>query len=325
VDLYSPSLDQAFNDAKIKINKKIRNSEFSLGVTLVEAGKTASLVTGTATKLTQSVLALKRGQIDKAFRIWGGRPPPRHVQRKLRNRVLYPRHYGDTVLNVHMELSYGWRPLLGDVFNAANAAALLSHERNDDIIIHAGSESKDTYFNQVSGNEYYRGYPLPWTRSNDWRWKAKCHLAYRIRVNESRPSSILGLDNPAFVAWESLPGSFVADWFVPIGEWLQNRTIPTGVHLADSCRSNVVTCSGQDSFDGCTTANSRGYTRVFGAFTNVKLQRFERTSVTDHSVDRPRSKDLSDMMNVGKTLTSIALLRNTLSRIFNEPPKKRKF
>ena len=35
---------------------------------------------------------------------------------------------------------------------------------------------------------------------------------------------MLSLDNPAVLAWEALPYSFVVDWFIPIGDYL-NETL----------------------------------------------------------------------------------------------------
>jgi hypothetical protein len=47
-------------------------------------------------------------------------------------------------------------------------------------------------------------------------------------------ASELGLTNPAILAWELIPFSFVADWFIPIGSWLEAQTALLGITLSDS-------------------------------------------------------------------------------------------
>ena len=39
----------------------------------------------------------------------------------------------------------------------------------------------------------------------------------------------LGIDNPLEVVWELIPLSFVADWFIPVGEFLRSLTATNGL------------------------------------------------------------------------------------------------
>ena len=49
--------------------------------------------------------------------------------------------------------------------------------------------------------------------------------------------SQLGLTDPLGIAWELTRLSFVADWFVPIGAWLQARSADTGWTFVQGCSS----------------------------------------------------------------------------------------
>jgi hypothetical protein len=49
-------------------------------------------------------------------------------------------------------------------------------------------------------------------------------IAYRIDTGALNTANIFGLTNPLTVAWELVPFSFVADWFLPIGQALQDLT-----------------------------------------------------------------------------------------------------
>lgn len=51
------------------------------------------------------------------------------------------------------------------------------------------------------------------------------HISYRAQFDVSQKASTLsrlGLTNPALLAWELIPFSFVADWFINIGDCLQS-------------------------------------------------------------------------------------------------------
>jgi len=53
-------------------------------------------------------------------------------------------------------------------------------------------------------------------------------LIARIEEKGSIPQ-MLGLTNPEMVMWELLPYSFVADWFIPIGDWMEARALVQGL------------------------------------------------------------------------------------------------
>lgn len=49
---------------------------------------------------------------------------------------------------------------------------------------------------------------------------------YIARIEEAGTiPQLLGLTNPELVAWELVPYSFVADWFIPLGDWMAARAL----------------------------------------------------------------------------------------------------
>jgi hypothetical protein len=52
---------------------------------------------------------------------------------------------------------------------------------------------------------------------------------YKIDEGAVNPANVFGLTNPLIVAWELVPFSFVADWFLPIGKTLENLTATNGL------------------------------------------------------------------------------------------------
>jgi hypothetical protein len=51
----------------------------------------------------------------------------------------------------------------------------------------------------------------------------------------SLQASQLGLDNPALLAWELLPYSFILDWYIPVSGFLQNANILADFDIVDPC------------------------------------------------------------------------------------------
>lgn len=55
----------------------------------------------------------------------------------------------------------------------------------------------------------------------------------------------LGLTNPASVAWELVPFSFVVDWFAPVGDWLNALDATLGYSFLSGTRSTIRRRTGQ--------------------------------------------------------------------------------
>jgi hypothetical protein len=203
-----------------QLQSRARGAEFSLPIFFGEARETGRLVLGTARRLAQSYRALRAGNLPGAYRALGLSNPPRAATAR------FNRDNGVDAIraasNFWLELQYGWKPLLNDAKNAAETLAESLAEpastlgrvtsttrsrlftRNDTQIevSPAGFALKEE-----SQNESYRGV---------WLFEPN---------GLSIPAS-LGLLNPLSVAWELTPLSFVVDWFLPIGRYLEQLDTP---------------------------------------------------------------------------------------------------
>jgi len=89
----------------------------------------------------------------------------------------------------------------------------------------------------------------------------------------------MGLINPAEVAWELTPWSFVVDWFIPVGNFLEALTARAGVTFIDGCSAYKVvsdrhmTYMGYDS-GALPLTNSFGITSHCESYTRRKLGGF---------------------------------------------------
>lgn len=65
------------------------------------------------------------------------------------------------------------------------------------------------------------------------RTTSRCKLVLRYRVASELTSFLAqtGFTNPINLAWEVLPFSFVVDWFLPIGPWLETLSAWNGLEF----------------------------------------------------------------------------------------------
>lgn len=177
--------------------EKVKNHEFNLAVNLGEMKQTVGMLSENLRKLGRSMLALKRGDFATAARQLGSRPRGTRLK-------------GSDVAGRWLELQYGWVPLISESYEAARAFAAMSNGPRAKIV-----RTKIWKAGQFEGSQ------SPTQYSHVYNEKLERHLQYEMYEELSAPRQ-LGLMNPASVLWELLPYSFVVDWFVPIGTYLEN-------------------------------------------------------------------------------------------------------
>lgn len=130
--------------------------------------------------------------------------------------------------DLYLQYVYGVAPLIGDAYGIAEFA---KEQAKKPLLLNGRGSSEHylsapTYqFHNVSGEqkEYWHScVAQSVTRTTCWAQLSKNHPGLRS-LNQ------LGLLNPASLAWELVPYSFLIDWFVPIGPVLQAFTAPAGL------------------------------------------------------------------------------------------------
>lgn len=193
-----------------KLEEQYDKGEFNAAVFAGELGETVDLLAGRARQLGRALMAAKKGNFAKAADVLSRgaanakNPKPGSKKPRDTGKVQDPQRVSDGWL----ELQYGWLPLLSDITALADQVARLDTPRKKRII----AQRKIPYipnvsalFEQTGGGRY-----------------SKQIIAY---IEEDIPSwpQALGLENPELVAWELVPFSFVADWFLPVGAYLEAR------------------------------------------------------------------------------------------------------
>jgi hypothetical protein len=288
----------AYNKAVRRYYAAADRFDFSAAVTIGEAPKTFELIADTAVRLFSLYKGIRKGSFDDIQSALGF-----GINRSYKGRlnaigkqnvsVSAVKNQAANAADLFLEIKYGWTPLLNDV---ENAIAVLDSKWQEDprdvVIVGSGSGS-------------YSASYLNWDVDVSQRAKITSH--FRILNQTTRNIDSLGLTDLAGVAWELIPFSFVADWFVPIGDWIGAQSSLTGLQFVH----------GSQSAFGKNTARLGSDT--WGNRTEMKLDmspyvwfQYSRDPISGPPSTVPilKSKDFRSLFNFDKVLTSLALLNS---------------
>lgn len=210
------SLINSCRDAAIS---KIRASDVDLGVMLGELPDAISTVTNALATVVRLYRAIRnrnpgeaRAAIKQHFASRGHRDPGGH-----------PRRIPREPAQAWLEYQYGWKPMMNDIYNVCK---LLDQGLDSDICSVRVARLDKSYKLPVPSN-LVDGHPQ--TRI-DGKVKrgVEVGLSFGIANRTVYNLNSMGLINPLSIAWELTPFSFVFDWFLPLGNFLESLTIGLG-------------------------------------------------------------------------------------------------
>ena len=258
-----------------RLSEKVKGHNFNLAVAAAEGKKTVSMVSNAIQSIGGAVLDLKRGRFESAARRFGVNSRPSQLSHR-------------DVAGRWLELQYGWLPLLSDVYESAKAYEALTRKPRKEIVtvsftkrfVHDASQA-----------------PVNWSCKGPAMSGKKIY--YEMTEQMSAPRS-LGLMDPLTVAWELIPYSFVIDWFIPIGTYLENlNTIP-------SLRGRFMTTTLR-RFSGSAVSISPSYRWAVVPTTHTSQVFLDRKISTSLSVPKPSFNSFEDAMSPKRIWNAIAL------------------
>jgi len=146
--------------------------------------------------------------------------------------------------------------------------------------------------------------------------KTKCKFVLRFRLASPLRSfaAQTGFTNPINLAWEILPFSFVVDWFLPIGPYLEAFTAFDGLEFVDGSQTlftRAVTDSAVDS-EGPNAGNSLSnyWEHAHYHSETVRLDRIKLTAFPTQTF--PAFKN--GLASVTHAANGIALVKSVFSK-----------
>jgi len=217
----------------------VKLSSGSLGVGMAEAAKTAEHMAHTATRLVNAYRSLRKGHLGD-FAQGLGLTVKADKVRAYRNRYFREKGYGSDMSQFAaqswLEFTYGWKPLLSDFYAQAKNLAEIMIERQYVVReLRVTAKSRRLY----EENRNIEGESWKTRKLVEVKNRVALVVRYSIHEDGHTAQNVFGLNNPALIAWEIVPFSFVADWFLPIGDWLDSLTAYDGLVFHSGTRTNV--------------------------------------------------------------------------------------
>lgn len=228
-------------EARSKTLGRLKNSPVNLALAFAERMQTANMLANTASRIAFSYYSLKKGDRLGALASFAGGNyrqnkglKPESVgslDHRRRHRV-NENFLGSTLL----EIQYGWKPLLSDIYGSALLLANIPFRKSEVRCI--GGEAK-------VAKSFYIDDSRPSVRRLIWQ-ETRTEIKYTIFRSVDNPVSQtlaqVGISNPALLAWETTPYSLVVDWFLPVGKYLENLDATMGLSFVRGCKTVATIC-----------------------------------------------------------------------------------
>lgn len=236
------------NEAIVRMLEKVRDGKANLGQTLGEMRQTAGFVSQACTKIIGALDAIARTvgkqRRDIVHFLYTNR------WRKNTRQSFPPgwtRAQAEAVIASWLAFQFAIKPLLSDIETTGSALSWLLFEerRPARAVFRAGASH--TWNVQMDSAKYQWGTLPVFTIRG--RVQAFCHVsaAYEIPVNASRTFEQLGLGNLASVAWELTQFSWMVDYVVDVGGWLESLTAADGTTFVEGCISRKMVMDHPDA------------------------------------------------------------------------------
>lgn len=161
------------------------SSNAGLGVTLAETTGTLRSLGDRLTAVASILNALRKGDIRKALSTLHQHTGYNTSRARARLEANPGRTYADRASNFWLETVFGWVPLLQSVYDSL----------------------------ETLGKDYRTDRR---SRSSDKANGLRAGIAAEFKTSDGNRFSKLGITNPAEIAWDLVPFSFLLDWFIPI-------------------------------------------------------------------------------------------------------------
>lgn len=207
----------AINKSWARLMESIKGDTSELGTAMAEGREAFDMVATRATGLYRAYRNLRKGNFRKALNELSVDPKRKH-RSKTRNAA----HEASALW---LEYWFGWSPTLSDMHNTALALAtdpILAQVRavgSSRVSLPPATQVVDT------GGDYRR----VCTESGFVLIKQGCTV--EVENYNLFLANRLGLINPATIAWELVPFSFVVDWFVKFGDCISGFTDLAGLRV----------------------------------------------------------------------------------------------
>lgn len=295
------------NRAIKKLQESSNQGVSNIAVDVIQFRQFNSLVANTAARVVNSVRALRRGNLV-------GATDALIAGRNIHNSYGGRLSKSKTLAQNWLELQYGWKPLLADIVEGREALRQFALKKQLVQVVRSSAIEEIRYKGDI--RDATIGLISPPRRFGRWETNYITQYKFALRFTASDHLKTLlqqtGFNNPISAGWELLPFSFVADWFIPIGPYLECLSANQGLTFLDGSetlfvkREHLASISFSGQLEGLTAANNRNV-RLAGTYSQTWIYHNRAKLNTFPGVTFPTFKN---PLSVTHALNGIALLRS---------------
>lgn len=214
-----------------------------------------------------------------------------------------------------LELQYGWKPLLKDIEFVVDTVARLKIVDTYITSARASATEKQRTVMQLTEDDPINGGTfIAGSGFIDQSVTSKFGVRFSVSDQQRALMAQSGFLNPVSLAWELLPFSFVVDWALPLGPYLESFTQWEGLQFRDGW---------EVSFRRKVNAYSAEYERIYkdssqtikwGRSGNFYSERIELTRGPISVFPSPKFPSFKNPFTVTHSLNALALLKSVFSR-----------
>lgn len=285
--------------AAIKARNGISPVNLQALVSAVEFPKTLDLIYKTVQSLRQIRKSVVTGNPNFALRAIGGKP---------RNGITVRSYAKKTAENRWLEFRYGWTPLIMEVQGAIKA---LDPTRIVPLRGTSRGFQNDVKLKTLNTSRDYASVGLiNWVTTRRETASARAYCLYTADLQYQRARDF-GVTEVPLAIWELVPYSFVVDWFIPVGNWLEALTpklgvkvLAEGVSFKRDTRIERTAVSWTKQIVGGFSYDTSG--TFFGATDVIEMRDIERNPNLNVLLNLP---PFDVKLNTKRVIDAIALLR----------------
>lgn len=273
------------NRVRTKLAGAVKRNKVNLAVSLAEAGQSYRLFTSSARRIASAYRMLRTGDIRGLRRVIN--VGPNHERSLLRRGPMDIRRHAP---ELWLELQYGWKPLLSDLYTSVTQMHSRVIEGFPIRAKSTGTEVRKRSLSNVNTVGIVRADVVQVQQT-----RVLCLVDYWVDSTLSANLNDWGLTNPLEVIWELVPYSFVVDWFLPVGDYLSSFDAYLGVTFKQGLESTTMEMQSKAVYEPQPETNAN-YTRVVYGTDRFKHFKFTRNTLTSFpraglpSIKNPFSK-----------------------------------
>lgn len=285
--------------ARKRLAETVNKASVNLGVMFAERQQTANLIGNTARRIAEAAYALRKGNLRGVSDVLGisSRDPGWHSSSL--KAAVQKTDPSKRVSNYWLEIQFGWKPLLSDIYGSAELLAR-----------HAVGWSHHSTATASASQVYNKSFKRPsdlFTGNGTVGCRTRYVANYRLDNYARAAFDSLGITNPLTVAWEILPYSFVVDWFIDVSGFLKTLNAFDGFEYVSGTISRTAKGKMIKNFSLSYSGGYGGGVSGSSAWDQVSYERQPQNTFPP-SVP-PTLRNPLDKDPTWTFLTSLALLR----------------